>query len=60
MANSRGAQQIEGQIKQAEKKLLEIEERFDLYSAKVRELRHMVYKLQTGELHPDNPPTTQT
>ncbi|OBZ08344.1 hypothetical protein A8L34_23815 [Bacillus sp. FJAT-27264] len=55
MANSRGAHQIEDEIKQSAEKLQEIEERIDLYSAKARELRHMTYKLQTGEGHPDNP-----
>lgn len=43
------AQQIEGQIKQEEKKLQEIEERIDAYSAKARELRQMAYTLQAGE-----------
>ncbi|MEF3305337.1 hypothetical protein [Paenibacillus sp. GYB003] len=54
MAKS-GVQQIEGQIKQEEKKLQEIEERIDSYTAKARELRHMAYTLQAGEPHPDNP-----
>jgi hypothetical protein len=37
------------QIQQEEKKLQEIEERIDLYSAKAREFRNMVYSLQAGE-----------
>ncbi|MUG71779.1 MULTISPECIES: hypothetical protein [Paenibacillus] len=48
-------QRIVGQIEQEEKKLQEIEERIDLYSAKARELRQMAYTLLAGEPHPDNP-----
>ncbi|MED4600688.1 hypothetical protein P9314_08225 [Paenibacillus validus] len=49
------AQQIEGRIKQEERKLQEIEQLIESYWDKVRELRNMIYTLQQGEPHPDNP-----